>query len=79
MIDLDNPEHAPFVKVLNNPKSTAVELQMAVAEIQGKRVFSMKLKATTEQEILFSEIRRHSAYRPELSFLLTPINKMYTT
>ncbi len=79
VIDLDNPDHAPFVKVLNNPKSTAVELQMAAAEIQGKRVFSMKLKATTEQEILFSEIRRHSAFRPELHFLLTPINKMYTT
>lgn len=79
VIDLDNPDHAPFVKVLSNPKSTAVELQMAVAEIQGKRVFSMKLKATTEQEILFSEIRRHSAFRPELYFLLTPINKMYTT
>lgn len=79
VIDLNNPEHAPFIKVLNNLKSTAVELQMAVAEIQGKRVFSMKLKATTEQEILFSEIRRHSAFRPELHFLLSAINKMYTT
>ncbi|QVI88017.1 hypothetical protein [Pseudomonas viridiflava] len=79
VVDLNNPEHAPFVKVLNNPKSTALELQMAVAEIQGKRVFNMKLKATTEQEILFAEIRRHSAFRPELDFLLTPINKMYTS
>ena len=79
LIDSDNPDHDKYVRVLKNPKSTTVDLQMACAEIQGKRVFSMKLNATSEQEILFSEIRRHSAFRPELEFLLTPINKMYTT
>lgn len=78
LIDSANPDHDRFAKVLKNPKSTTVDLQMAVAEIQGKRVFSMKLNATSEQEILFSEIRRHSAFRPELEFLLTSINKMYT-
>lgn len=77
LIDPSNPDHDSFAKVLKNPKSTTIELQMAVAEIQGKRIFSMKLNATSEQEILFSEIRRHSAFRPELEFLLTPINKMY--
>lgn len=77
LIDPANPDHDRFAKVLKNPKSTTVELQMACAEIQGKRVFSMKLNATSEQEILFSEIRRHSAFRPELEFLLTPINRMY--
>jgi len=79
LIDPANPDHAKFKAILKNPKSTTVELQMACAEIQGKRVFSMKLNATSEQEILFSEVRRHSAFRPDLEFLLTPINKMYTT
>lgn len=78
LIDSTNPDHDRFAKVLKNPKSTTVDLQMACAEIQGKRVFSTKLNATSEQEILFSEIRRHSAFRPELEFLLTPINQMYT-
>jgi hypothetical protein len=79
LIDTTNPDHDKYAKVLKNPKSTTVELQMACAEIQGKRVFSLKLNATSEQEILFAEIRRHSAFRPELEFLLTPINKMYKT
>lgn len=78
LIDPSNPDHDKYTRVLKNPKSTTVDLQMACAEIQGKRVFSMKLNATSEQEILFSEIRRHSAFRPELEFLLTPINQMYT-
>lgn len=78
LIDPTNPDHDKFKAILKNPKSATVDLQMACAEIQGKRVFSMKLHATSEQEILFSEIRRHSAFRPELEFLLTPINKMYT-
>lgn len=77
LIDVANPDHAPFIKVLKNPKSTTIELQMAVAEIQDKRIFDFKLKATSEQAILFSEIRRHSAFRPELDFLLPPINKMF--
>lgn len=78
LIDPTNLDHDKFKAILKNPKSTTVDLQMACAEIQGKRVFSMKLNATSEQEILFSEIRRHSAFRPELDFLLTPINQMYT-
>jgi len=78
-IDPANPDHDKFKAILKNPKSTTIELQMAVAEIQEKRFFNFKLKATTEQEILFSEVRRHSAFRPDLEFLLTPINKMCST
>ncbi len=77
-IDPANPDHDKFKAILKDPKSTTIELQMAVAEIQDKRFFNFKLKATTEQEILFSEVLRHSAFRPDLEWLLAPINKMYT-
>jgi len=79
LIDPDNREHDQYAQVLKNPKSTTVDLQMAVAAIQGKRFFSLKLRATNEQEILFSEIRRHADHRPDLAFLLAPIAKMYST
>lgn len=79
VVDLSNPEHAPFIVLLSDSKSTTLELEAATAAIKGKAAFKpvMKHGAVTPSAVLISEVIRLAHTCPLMAELAT-ICEVYT-
>lgn len=67
LLDPANPEHAEYLKVMNNRKTSTPDLRSLVEAVTGKELFQVSTRCyVSRMVVLMLEMGRMSAYRPEL-------------
>jgi hypothetical protein len=76
LLDRNNPEHAAWIKIYDNPAISTPDLSALLESVTGKQPFRPISKFISPMELMISETRRLMAYRPELSSVLQALEQI---
>lgn len=77
LLDPSNPDHAEYLKVMNTPGISTQDLKSLVEAVTGKELFQVSTVCyVSRMVVLILEMKRMSAYRPELLPVLNVLEQV---
>ncbi|WP_137217572.1 hypothetical protein [Pseudomonas koreensis] len=80
LLDRNNPAHRQYLKVFDEPRSTANELRAVLESVTDKKVFLLGSRGyKSPMDLVISEYRRVVKYRPDLAPVLKALEQIEQT
>lgn len=80
LLDRDNPDHAEWLKVLDNRSTSTPDLRKLLEAVTGKNIFVLSSVHTMDPlQVLITETTRLLAFRPELATMLKALEQVEQT
>jgi hypothetical protein len=80
LLNLCNPDHAEWLKVFDNPRTSTKDLRLLYEAVTGKTVFVVVSREyLTGMEVMISEAKRMTMHRPELEPVLVALEQIEQT
>lgn len=80
MLDRNNPAHRQYLKVFDDPRSTANELRNVLESITDKKVYMFGSRGyKSPMDLMLSEFARVVRYRPDLAPVLKALEQIEQT